>query len=189
LFSGLPDLEALRGVREAQIPPPTQADSRLPKAVDQIVMTALAKDKARRFGSAGELGAQLRAMRYALDKTLGDPGSEIARIVEATLAAERDGVPPIAPSGPREFEGNDATVIRIRTADEFSERGGSFVAARELIDRFEDEETRLAQVSDMRPPSPQPAPRSHRPTSPRARARRSRLESSPTSVPTCRTRT
>ena len=149
LFSGLPDLEALRGVREAHIPAPTQADSRLPKAIDSVVMTALARDKERRWASAGEFGAQLRTMRYALDVTVGDPASELARIVEATMESERNSAAPIPPSGPRDFDAGEATVIRIRTADEFSERGGDagIVAARQVIDRFEDEETRLASLS------------------------------------------
>ncbi len=149
LFSGLPDLEALRGVREAHIPSPTQADSRLPKAIDSVVMTALARDKERRWASAGEFGAQLRTMRYALDVTVGDPASELARIVEATMESERKSAAPIPPSGPRDFDAGEATVIRIRTADEFSERGGEagIVAARQVIDRFEDEETRLASLS------------------------------------------
>jgi eukaryotic-like serine/threonine-protein kinase len=148
LFSGLGDLEALRGVREAQITPPSQTDPRLRREIDAIVMTALARDKNRRFASAGELGAQLRALRYALDVTVGDPALELARIVEATVETERENKP-IPPSGPRDFDPNEATVIRIRTADAFSanDNDASIVAAREVIDRFEDEETRLAQLS------------------------------------------
>src|SRR6185312_16604347 len=98
LFSGLPDLEALRGVRDAHIPPPTQADTRLPKAIDNVLMMALARDKARRYASAGEFGAQLRAMRYALDVTVGDPASEIARIVESTIESEARGAQSIQPT-------------------------------------------------------------------------------------------
>jgi len=48
-----------------------------------------------------------------------------------------------------ELEPSEATVIRIRTADAFSARDNdaSIVAARQVIDRFEEEETRLAQLS------------------------------------------
>jgi serine/threonine-protein kinase len=145
LFSGLPDMEALRGVREANIPPPTQADSRLPKAIDGVVMQALAKDKTRRFASAGELGTKLRQMRYALDVTVGDPATEIARIVEATLEAEKQSAKPVPAAVARDFDASEATVFRIRTDDRFSEHEG-LQQARQVIDRFEDEETRLAQL-------------------------------------------
>ena len=145
LFSGLPDMEALRGVREANIPPPTQADSRLPKAIDAVVMQALSKDKARRFATAGELGTKLRQMRYALDVTVGDPATEIARIVEATIEAEKQSAKPVPAAVARDFDASEATVFRIRTDDRFSEHEG-LQQARQVIDRFEDEETRLAQI-------------------------------------------
>jgi eukaryotic-like serine/threonine-protein kinase len=175
LFSGLPDMDALRGVREANIPPPTQADSRLPKAIDGVVMQALAKDKTRRFASAGELGAKLRQMRYALDVTVGDPATEIARIVEATIEAERlskQSTNQIAPAVAHDFDASEATVFRIRTDDRFSERE-NIEQARQVIDRFEDEETRLAQLSgeQLRELRSVAAPRKRAPTDEPTRAR------------------
>jgi eukaryotic-like serine/threonine-protein kinase len=172
LFSGLPDMEALRGVREANIPPPTQADSRLPKAIDGVMMQALAKDKARRFATAGELGAKLRQMRYALDVTVGDPATEIARIVEATLEAEKQSAKPVPAAVARDFDASEATVFRIRTDDRFSEHEG-LQQARQVIDRFEDDETRLAQIDGdqlrvLRTPEPK---RKRAPTDEPTRAR------------------
>ncbi|HEX4455479.1 MAG TPA: protein kinase [Kofleriaceae bacterium] len=175
LFSGLPDMEALRGVREANIPPPTQADSRLPKAIDTVVMQALAKDKTRRFASAGELGTKLRQMRYALDVTVGDPATEVARIVEATIDAEKQ--KPVPAAVARDFDASEATVFRIRTDDRFSEHEG-LQQARQVIDRFEDEETRLADLSGdqlraLRSPASPSAnvPRKRAPTDEPTRAR------------------
>jgi serine/threonine-protein kinase len=152
LFSGLDDLSALRAVREAKIQRPTEIDPRLPPEIDQILMTALAKDKKGRYPSAGAFGQKLRSLRYSLDVTSGDPATELAKIIESTEAVERESKQMIAaskPSGGFDFDPSEATVIRIRTADEFSARDNdaSIVRAREVIDRFEEEETRLAQLS------------------------------------------
>src|SRR5690348_13717251 len=90
LFSGLDDLSALRAVREAQVPRPTEIDPKLPPEIDAVIMTALARDKTRRYASAGAFGAKLRALRYSLDETVGDPASELAKIVDATEVATRE---------------------------------------------------------------------------------------------------
>src|SRR6187549_2069288 len=44
LFSGLGDLEALRAVREAQVPRPREIDPKLSPEVDALLMSALARD-------------------------------------------------------------------------------------------------------------------------------------------------
>src|SRR5205823_11577639 len=44
LFSGLGDMEALRQVRDAQVPRPTELDPRLSKEIDALVMSALARE-------------------------------------------------------------------------------------------------------------------------------------------------
>jgi eukaryotic-like serine/threonine-protein kinase len=151
LYSGLDDLAALRAVREAQVTRPSEIDPRLPPEIDQILMTALAKDKTRRFASSAQLGQKLRGLRYALEVTVGDPATELARIIESAEEVERQSQQhlAVAPSGRHEFEGAEATVIRIRTAEDFSARDNdeSIVRARQVIDRFEEEETRLAQLS------------------------------------------
>jgi serine/threonine protein kinase len=151
LFSGLDDLSALRMVREAKIQRPTEIDPRLPPEIDQILMTALAKDKKGRYPSAGAFGQKLRSLRYSLAVTSGDPATELAKIIDSTEEVERLSQQIIAakPSGGFDFDPSEATVIRIRTADEFNSRDNdaSIVRAREVIDRFEEEETRLAQLS------------------------------------------
>jgi serine/threonine protein kinase len=152
LFSGLDDLAALRAVREANVPRPTEIDPRLPPEIDQILMTALARDKQRRYATSGQLGQKLRSLRYSLDVTSGDPATELARIIDSTEEVERQSERVIAPPPTRgrfDFDGSDATVIRIRTAAEFSARDNdaSISQARQVIDRFEEEETRLAALS------------------------------------------
>jgi serine/threonine-protein kinase len=151
LFSQLPDLEALRMVREAQIQSPTQVDNRLPPEIDPLLMTALSRDKLRRYPTAGAFGAKLRSLRYSLDTTVGDPATELAKIIESTEQVERESrdVMPAPVSGRFDFDASEATVIRINTAAEFSARDdeSSIVAARSVIDRFEEEETRLASLT------------------------------------------
>ncbi|MGH2901634.1 MAG: serine/threonine protein kinase, partial [Solirubrobacteraceae bacterium] len=148
LFSGLGDIEALRAVREGQAPRPREIDGRLSAEVDALIMSALARD-VRNRPTAGQLGAKLRSLRYALEITVGDPASELAKIIDSPDDLERQSIPKI-PSASMEFELSEATVIRIHTADEFSLQlaGGEDVArAREVIHRFEEEETRQAQLS------------------------------------------
>jgi serine/threonine-protein kinase len=153
LFSGLDDMSALRAVRDPQIKRPTEIDGRLPPEIDQILMTALARDKKGRFATTGQLGQKLRALRYSLEDTVGDPATELAKIIDSTEALERESKEMIAPrrdtSGRFDFEGTENTVIRIRTADAFSARDNdqSISKARQVIDRFEEEETRLASLS------------------------------------------
>jgi len=152
LFSHLDDLAALRAVREAQVPRPTEIDPRLPPEIDAIMLGALSRDKARRYPTAGAFGAKLRSLRYSLEVTTGDPAAELARIIDSTEAVERESarVIPRTPTGATDFDApGEMTVIRIRTADAFSARDNdaSIIRAREVIDRFEEEETRLAQLS------------------------------------------
>jgi serine/threonine protein kinase len=149
LFSQLDDLAALRAVREAKVPRPSEIDRQLPPEIDTILMTALSADKSRRFPSAGSLGQKLRSLRYSLDETVGDPATELAKIIESTEEVERESKQIIAQRPSVGAFADEATVIRIHTADAFSARDNdaSIVRARQVIDRFEEEETRLAQLT------------------------------------------
>lgn len=148
LFSALTDLDALRGVRDSEIPLPSSVDPSLPAEVDAIIMTALAKDPARRYTGALQFGAKLRTLRYSLNEASGDPAAELARAVE--LAAMVPVAPVVRKAPPRgEFDMGEATVIRIRTADAFATGGNDIAAlsrARQVIERFEEEETRMSQL-------------------------------------------
>ena len=150
LFSGLSDMEALRVVREAQVPRPREIDGRLAPEIDALIMASLAREPRGR-PTAGQLGAKLRTLRYSLDVTVGDPATELAKIIDTAEEVERQSSQQIVAPPPRlEFDGNEATVIRIQTADAFSMRdkdGTGVARAREVIDRFEEEETRQAQLS------------------------------------------
>ena len=187
MFSGLGDLEALRAVRDAQVRRPREVDPQLSQEVDELLMSALARD-VRRRPTAGQFGQQLRALRYSLDLTVGDPATELAKIIDTAEQVERQSQQLVAQHvSSARFDvpdhNTEATVIRIHTADAFSMRdqdGTGMAAAREVIDRFEEEETRLAQLSgdqlralrgqkrdssEMTVPPPRPQePRSRRPT-------------------------
>jgi serine/threonine-protein kinase len=145
LFSQLGDLEALRAVREAQVRRPTEADPRLDPRVEALLMPALAKD-AKRRPTAGQLAEQLRSLRYSLETTVGDPATELAKIIDNAEEAERLSVVVVGNQNPFDPEHTGATVIRIHTADAFAEKA-DIAVARKVIDRFEEEETRLAQLS------------------------------------------
>jgi serine/threonine protein kinase len=153
LFSNLDDLAALRAVREPVVPRPTEVDPRLPREIDQLLLTALARDKTRRFANCGQLGQRLRSLRYSLDDTVGDPATVLAKIIESTEQVERESrqiaAIPSRGSDPFEQDGGEATVIRIHTADAFSAHDDdqSLSQARMVIDRFEEEETRQAQLT------------------------------------------
>ena len=190
LFSGMADLEALRAVREAQVQRPSEADPRTHPEIDKLLMAALARDPKRR-PTAGQFGEQLRALRYSLDTTVGDPATELGKIIDVAEAALRESQqmmaqqlrPQAGHSGFDHIESTagEHTVIRIRTADVFSAKDGgrAISAARQVIDRFEEEETRQAQLtgdqlrllrgarrdsSEMTVPPPRPESRSRRPT-------------------------
>ena len=148
LFSGLGDMEALRAVREAQVPRPSGFDAALSPEIDALIMSALSPEPRIR-PTAGQLGARLRSLRYALDVTVGDPATELAKFIDTAEEIERESSQRL-PSSRAEFEGSEATVIRIHTADAFSMRdkdGDGVARAREVIDRFEEEETRQAKLS------------------------------------------
>jgi serine/threonine-protein kinase len=158
LFSKLGDLEALRMVREPNVQPPTSVDPRLHKGVDALLLAALSKDPKRR-PTAGQLGEQLRSLRYSLDEVGGDPGTELGKMIEGAEEVERESsqsmtamtAPPRAKPKASGFEaeGTEATVIRIRTAAEFNllDAASSMSSARAVIDRFDEQETKLAQLS------------------------------------------
>ncbi|HET6611732.1 MAG TPA: serine/threonine-protein kinase [Kofleriaceae bacterium] len=142
LFSGLADFDALAAVREAKIPRPRSIDPGLSPELEEILMTALAKDPGHRFPDAATFGAKLRGYRYAALSQGGDPAKEIARILARYAGND-------APSGRRE-----RTFVKIATAAGFD--GGLDGAkpaaaehlrqARAVIDQFE-EETRAMDIS------------------------------------------
>ncbi len=158
LFSGLPDFEALRSVREGTIARVRELDASLPADLDAILVEALARDPAKRLPSAGELGKRLRGLRYSLDDSTGDPAAALGRLV---VGVERSpiAVPEISATAPasgksrnkrtsQSFDGAEPTVLRIRTADGFADdrEGTGLSNARRVLDHFEEEQTRMSRL-------------------------------------------
>ena len=156
LFSHLTDLEAVRAVYECNVPRPRDVDPTLPAELDEILCAALVKDPARRLPSAAQLGARLRSLRYSLELAEGDPAQELARVVGGVEAAGSDaGAEP--PSDARRAAGRrrkpissgypgEPTVVSLTSLDVFKDDrdGTGLIKARAVLDRFEEEETRLA---------------------------------------------
>jgi len=111
LYSSMPDFDALRAVREGRVPRPRDIDRELAPELEEILLTALAREPDDRFPSAREFGTQMRTFRYSLSSSGGDPAKEISRIVNK-----------FAPET-AEPEEKEPTVVRIATAAGFTITG------------------------------------------------------------------
>jgi serine/threonine protein kinase len=60
LFHGKTDFETLEKVRNADVPPPSSRNSRIPPEVDRIILKALARDRNERYQWASEFAHDLR---------------------------------------------------------------------------------------------------------------------------------
>ncbi len=156
LFSGMPDFDALRAVREHKITRPREIDAQVSPELEAILMTALARNADDRFPSAGKMGSALRSFRYSLAESGGDPAAEIARILEKAAAQ---------PAGKGRNMTREKTVVRIRTAAGFATGfedfagttlGGDVAGDSESRWDFdEDEETQAMEARHLRrPPAP-----------------------------------
>jgi Protein kinase domain len=154
LFSQLPDLEALKAVRDGKVPRPRELDPQLPGDVEEVLLAVLGRDPAQRLDSAAALGSRLRSIRYALDSSTSDPAKELARVIagidarksEADRTARGKKVPVDRPM----HEPAEPTVVRIRTAAGFDAADDTAILrARELLDKFEEEETRMQSVAGV----------------------------------------
>lgn len=137
LFSGMPDFDALRAVREGEITRPRQIDANIDPALEEILLTALSRDPNGRFESASVMGSALRSFRYSLEPSGGDPASEIARILDRAVIS--------APKGKGTHK-REPTVVRIETAAGFATTGfDTFTGSTDDVgtydEGFDDEET------------------------------------------------
>lgn len=149
LYSGLPDFDALRAVREGGIKRPSEIDAEIDPRLEEILLTALSGNPDDRFASAGKMGAELRSFRYSLSEAGGDPAAEIARILEKAVAA---------PAG-KARKRREATVVRIQTAAGFTATGfetfsGETAKHWDLDEFDDDEETQALSAQSLlaRPP-------------------------------------
>jgi eukaryotic-like serine/threonine-protein kinase len=97
LFTGSSDFEILRKVKEEDAPRPTTVMSDYPRALEEIVMKGLARDRDQRYATAEEMQLDLEA--FARDRKLAVSPVNLGRFMrelfrgelEAWQAAERAG--------------------------------------------------------------------------------------------------
>ncbi|MFZ2491285.1 MAG: protein kinase, partial [Thermoanaerobaculia bacterium] len=69
LFSGESEMSVLDQVREAVVRKPSEVNDEVPPEVDALLMSALAKDPAERYQSAGEMARDIDAILYSFKPT------------------------------------------------------------------------------------------------------------------------
>jgi serine/threonine protein kinase len=90
LFRGETDLETLEQVRAARVQPLREINPRVPKDLEEVVSRALARDAARRYQSARQLGDDLWTMlfRNRLRVTAHDVAVLVREVASALPPAE-----------------------------------------------------------------------------------------------------
>jgi serine/threonine-protein kinase len=83
LFAGDSDLGTVKQIMEMEIPHPSAQRNDVPEALDQVVMRALERDRAKRFATAGEMAAALDDFVVASKLHVGD----VVRFVRDVAAA------------------------------------------------------------------------------------------------------
>ncbi len=71
LFHREREVDTIRAVLQAPIPPPSSARAGVPREFDEIVMHALQRDPARRFATARDLSLAIENVRGRRDATVG----------------------------------------------------------------------------------------------------------------------
>ncbi len=84
LFKGATDFDTLEQVKRHEVPPPSTINPSVPPEVDQVVLTALAKNPTQRWQSAGHMRSAVASLaeRFALRSTTQD----LPRWIEWALA-------------------------------------------------------------------------------------------------------
>src|SRR5262245_27817626 len=84
LFKGDSDVMSQRLVKACQVPPPSQLDTKLPKALDAIVLKSLARNRDERFQTAQELREAIE--QYTLDAHIPASASHLATFMQKLYA-------------------------------------------------------------------------------------------------------
>ena len=66
LFKGKTNQETIKRVKKARVPSPSEKRPEIPKALDEIVFKALARDRNQRYQSAGELAQDLHKLQIQI---------------------------------------------------------------------------------------------------------------------------
>jgi eukaryotic-like serine/threonine-protein kinase len=110
-----PDPDAtLAAVTGGEIARPSSVRPEIPSKLDEVVMRALERDRAARWGSAAEMLAALQRYLYALDATPGP--RDVAALVARHCPPETRRIPTHAEPATESVAGDDATPAGPRTA-------------------------------------------------------------------------
>ncbi len=88
LFLGDTDLQTVKNVEAARVPPISQINRRVPPELERIVAKALARDPRQRYGTARELGQALSNFMFRFAQPVS--GYDIAAIVQGTMREKED---------------------------------------------------------------------------------------------------
>jgi serine/threonine-protein kinase len=80
LFTGKSDRQILKNVQHAQVAPPSSLNPEVPPSLDQIVLTALAREPGRRYRSASALLRDLEEVALTLPRRHGDMATLLDRL-------------------------------------------------------------------------------------------------------------
>jgi serine/threonine-protein kinase len=92
LFLGDTDFQTVKKVQQAQVPPISQVNRRVPPELERIVNKSLAKDLTQRYGTARELGQDLVRFLYSYGQAIGT--FDVATIVQSTMREKQRVRPP-----------------------------------------------------------------------------------------------
>ena len=95
LFSGADDLDTLTRLRSMEIPLPSAINPQVPIAIDQVVMTALARDPEQRWQSASAMRNALAVLTKRLAMDLAP--LQLQQWIDALFS---DAPPPLPPAKP-----------------------------------------------------------------------------------------
>jgi len=154
LYSGLPDYDALKAVREGHVRRPREIDPKIPTELEELLLSALSHDPDARFPSANDFGTKLRGLRYSMPTTGMDPAKEISRVLAKYSAAGAE----------ERMVEREPTIVRIRTAagfgfapfetkmtdveDDDDAPFNGAAAAFDAFDQFDDEKTTHLQPDE-----------------------------------------
>mgnify|MGYP005859060683 CR=1 FL=1 len=92
LFLGDTDFQTVKKVQQAQVPPISQINRKVPPELERIVNRALAKDMLQRYGTARELGQDLTRFLFSYGQAISS--FDIANVVQGTMREKQRVRPP-----------------------------------------------------------------------------------------------
>jgi eukaryotic-like serine/threonine-protein kinase len=127
LFKGESDLMTMRLVRECNVPPPSRLVPGLPKALDGIVLRALAKDPKARFPEAAEFRMAIEdfTLEHSIPASPAHLVAYVRKLYAERIAREADASTLDELSGPNVFDDLPSRSQTSRSAQKKRSKSGS----------------------------------------------------------------